>query len=477
MMRPGMMSQLRRARLGLAAIAWFLVVTSPVAARSDGPGAPGLKRIGAIRPRAASEITSSSWSIGGETLDRDFADYHKYKAHLGPLGAKAIRLQAGWAKCEKARGVYDFAWLDAIVDDARSRGVQPWLETSYGNTLYPGGGGTGLGGGIPRSPEALAAWSAWVKALVLHFRDRVHEWEIWNEPDLNDANTPTAFADFLVRTAKVIRQEQPDAVILAMGLAHRVEFAVAVLNDLKQRGELGLVDAVTVHSYPNNPDDLRVPDQVRAWVEQNEPRIQVRQGETGAPSTAATFGALAGRDWTENTQAKWDLRRMLAHHGKGYPFNLFTLMELHYPGRMNTKGLLQANPDGTVARPKPAYRAAQNVFAIFDDTLVRTPVVRHEASGAPKIAVQGYRHETTGAAVVAVWLSAAPPVESNATTSIDLAFPDLKFKEPVYVDLLTGDVFALEHEGATFKNVPIYDAPILIAERSALPLTTAPSPR
>lgn len=116
-----------------------------------------LPLIGKIKPRSAKEIVSSPWSIGGETLDRDFALYDNYKRYLGPLGAKAIRLQAGWAKCEKQRGVYDWAWLDAIVDDALAQGVQPWLETSYGNTIYPQGGGTGLGGGFPKSAEALTA--------------------------------------------------------------------------------------------------------------------------------------------------------------------------------------------------------------------------------------------------------------------------------------------------------------------------------
>lgn len=78
--------------------------------------------IGRLATRAASEIASSPWSIGGETLDRDFAVYEHYKRYLGPLGAKAIRLQAGWAKCERQPGVYDFAWLDAIVDVALPRG-------------------------------------------------------------------------------------------------------------------------------------------------------------------------------------------------------------------------------------------------------------------------------------------------------------------------------------------------------------------
>ncbi len=88
------------------------------------------KEIGAVKTLSAKEIKSSRWSIGGETLDRDYANYNAYKSYLGPLGAKRIRLQAGWARCEKVKGQYDFTWLDAIVDDAISQGVQPWLQPS-----------------------------------------------------------------------------------------------------------------------------------------------------------------------------------------------------------------------------------------------------------------------------------------------------------------------------------------------------------
>ncbi len=65
---------------------------------------PGLKRIGTIRPRSASEISGSNWTLGCETLDRDFADYGQYKQYLVPLGIKTIRLQGGWAKTEKGQG-------------------------------------------------------------------------------------------------------------------------------------------------------------------------------------------------------------------------------------------------------------------------------------------------------------------------------------------------------------------------------------
>ena len=45
---------------------------------------------------------------------------------------------------------------------------------------------------------------------------------------------------------------------------------------------------------------------------------------------------------------------------------------------MNTKGLLKANADKTVAYAKASYHAVQNVCAVFDDDLV--PVGHHARS-------------------------------------------------------------------------------------------------
>src|SRR3954462_9869448 len=78
--------------------------------------------LGKVEARAAREIAASPWSIGGETLDRDFAIYAHYKEYLGPLGAKRIRLQAGWAKCEKSKGINSWEWLDHVIDDAVAQG-------------------------------------------------------------------------------------------------------------------------------------------------------------------------------------------------------------------------------------------------------------------------------------------------------------------------------------------------------------------
>jgi len=184
-------------------------------------------------------------------LDRGYADYQAYKAHLGPLGVKRTRFQAGWATCEKAQGVYEFEWLDHIVDDAISQGVQPWLELSYGNPIYENGGTRFLAGGIPLGEPAQQAWDAWVKALVLHFKDRVHEWAVWNEPDISRYFKLDDYADFYLRTARVVRSVQPDAYLVGMNIANakRAWFVHGVLSELKAADALDMINAVSFHAY------------------------------------------------------------------------------------------------------------------------------------------------------------------------------------------------------------------------------------
>ena len=69
------------------------------------------------------------WSIGCETLDRDYADFDQFKDYFVDLGIGYARLQSGWAKMEKEKGKYDFAWLDHIVDGL--------IERQYISDHYP----------------------------------------------------------------------------------------------------------------------------------------------------------------------------------------------------------------------------------------------------------------------------------------------------------------------------------------------------
>ncbi len=267
-----------------------------------------LKRIGTVKPRKATEIESSNWLIGCETLDRDFANYDAYKEFLNPLGIKLLRMQAGWSKTEKVKGQYDWEWLDHIVNDAVSRGLKPWLQTSYGNALYKDGGGSNLGAGMPTSDEALDAYDKWVAAMVTRYKDKVLDWEIWNEPNFGDnaVNTPEITAVFNIRTAEIIKQIQPEARISGLALGHfNLDFVERFFKYIVDRGKMDLFDNMTYHDYSYNPDaNYHKVYLMRATLNKYAPQVKLRQGENGAPSSGGSGrGALWDYDWTELSQA------------------------------------------------------------------------------------------------------------------------------------------------------------------------------
>jgi len=96
----------------------------------------GLKRLGAVAPVHARDVRNSVWGLGFEKLDRNVFDPGKAYDKVAALGVKWIRIQSGWARTERSEGVYDFAWLDSIVDNLVSRGLVPWICLCYGNGIY-----------------------------------------------------------------------------------------------------------------------------------------------------------------------------------------------------------------------------------------------------------------------------------------------------------------------------------------------------
>lgn len=437
----------------------------------------GWPYLGSVAPRTAQQVGTSKLLIGAETLDRDYADYQAFAPYLGRLGATSTRLQGGWAKTEKTKGVYDWTWLDRIVDDAHRRGVKPWLQLSYGNGTYPGGGGSGLGGHLPTSAEALAAWDAWVTAMVKRYKNRVAEWEVWNEPNL--AGIPVAdYTDFFIRTATRIRAEQPNAVVYGQEAGIDVPYARDFLIRLAEKGKAGLLGGFTYHPYNPNPDDAWTYGQVeklRALIAQYAPGAVVRQGENGAPSRPGSFGALGDLDWTELSQSKWFLRRVLNDLGRDISTSVFSISDLHYPSKINSKGLLQTNTDKSIRYAKPSYYAVQTVASLFDSTVRPLPGYAWSATPDASLTVQAFAKRGTGRQIVGVWSGAARPSEDNTRRATDLTFTGGKFTDPVLVDVRTGAVhdipaanWTVQGSTYTFRDIPVYDSPVLIADRSAI---------
>jgi hypothetical protein len=480
---------LRAAFVGAAVLSLASVCAAQVvdnsATRVQTSLKPGLPLLGTLVPKSIHETGSSRWTLGCETIDREYSDYHAFKEYLPPLGIKRIRVQGGWARTEKDPGIYDFGWLDSIIEDARARGLEIWLETSYGNPAYPGGGGRTLKDGFPTSEKALAAWDKWVETMALRYKGKVRDWEMWNEPNLNKEHTPAMVTEFNIRTAEIIKRVIPDARIGGLVLtAPNPKFIEHFMKTLAERNKLGLFEWVVYHRYAFNPDEA-YPAVIKAKeiVRRYSPTMKLWQGESGVQSEWCPAGAASKYPWTELTQAKWDTRRMLGDISHDVDSSVFTAADLDYRTTGFHNGLLRygllktagATEGFKVLKVKMAYYAVQNVVSVFNDSVEPIPDYPCEVTCTNPVAAYGHRVKDTGQQILVFWDKSGAPRDSNDTVPATFRIKGGVFKEPVWVDVLTGNVYQIppeqmvvEGDGVTFKGIPVYDAPAFITDKSAL---------
>lgn len=432
---------------------------------------PELKQLGNLAVRHARDIASSPWSIGCETLDRDFAKFSVYKDYVGELGAKYGRLQSGWAKCEKQKGVYDFAWLDEHVHGLRGQGVSPWLCLCYGNPLY--GSTVHLGAGLStlvNSEEALAAWLKYVEATVTRYRDAVKEWEIWNEPFGQGKD----YAVLLLQTAELVKKLQPGAVIIATAITDKDRDVC--LEALKAAGKLDLVEYWAYHPYQTNPDaSYASVEKMQRQVQAYSPNYKLYQGEVGCPAILEWTHALNNYPWTEYSQPKWNLRRMAGDRVRGIRSNVFTMIDLKYLNMQQSFGMIRSNLLLEFIYKRPTFYAVQHMMTFFDDAVKPAGLLQYESAAPRKLTVAGF--DKAGTPVALVWYSDKVPDDELKWDPVNLTIKGVTFKEPVYVELITGRVYELasgswKSEGGDTRltGLPVWDSPVMLAERGQVPL-------
>ncbi len=445
---------------------------------------PGLPEIGRLQTRTSAEVRSSKWSVGCETLDRDYGDWESYKDLIPLLGVKRARFFSGWAKTEQEKGVYDFAWLDRQVRECAAMGVKPWICISYGNPVW--GSDFRLGMRVKQvtdSPEAFAAWLRYTRALVARYRDVVDEWEVWNEP----FNQAEEYAELFIRTARAIREVQPSAKVICTAIAMNRDMAksdyAVVLERLKRENALGLANLFAYHPYADNPDTsyeagkgqfgwtMALP--LRRLVKSYSADYDILQGETGCPSQLEYAHALANVEWTEYSQAKWNLRRAMGDAARSIPSCLFTMIDLQYTFMLQSFGLVRSNALKEFVYRRPSWYAMRNVYALFDDDTLPQGITEVQAGSRT---LSNALFTRFGLPLRVLWFSDRIPDSGLDWTPVDLEVPE-RMEDPVWVELITGRVFGIPRasvagraDGMVLRQVPMWDSPVIVAPRAAIPL-------
>ncbi len=104
-----------------------------------------------------------------------------------------------------------------------------------------------------------------------------------------------------------------------------------------------------------------------------------------------------------------------------------------------------------------------------------TETNRYWVSTDRSMSVCGYREKVNGKRIYAIWRDDAIPSNDCSLTPYEFAFVNSRFESPVLVDVITGGVYEIakeswRREGITdrFFQIPVYDSPVLIAEKNII---------
>jgi hypothetical protein len=419
------------------------------------------------------------WSIGCETLDRDYADFDQFKDYFVDLGIGYARIQSGWAKTEKEKGKYDFAWLDHIVDGLIERGVKPWMCLCYSNPIY-GEGTVHLGSGIFTEEETVRAWKKNVEVVAKRYKGKIWMYEVWNEPSKSKENIEPC-ANLYINTAESIRKHDKKVPIAAFGLdglPKSTEWIKAVFESVKAKGKASLLDKLTFHAYFPCPETSMGPvKELEATVQAIAPQVQLLQGESGCPSQYEFGCAMKYLEWTEYSQAKWNLRRMLTDFSMGLPASIFSMVDVQYKGYMLLSfGLLRCDLAGKVRYARPSFYAVRNLASIVTADFHPSDDFTISYRGEERISAVGLSRDgkTVG---VFLWFSDNQPGDCLERKPVSVSIDGIDLSNTVYVDPVLGTVHNLSSclyagdrskDHTRYHNLPLWDCPVLIINQSYL---------
>lgn len=201
-------------------------------------------------------------------------------------GAEVLRFPVEWAQVEREPGAYDWSAVDAIVNGAIARGIEPlpfvWATPDW------------LNPNKAEPPLANAgqkrAWQGFLTAMAGRYGSAIDRWQLWNEPNFKvywkPKPAPRRYAELVRLGSRAIRFADPGAEIVLGGVAPVKrgmlpwEFLEGVYD---VKGVERWFDTVAVHPY--FPELHGVEFQIRQALDEidaaGDRRARIRVTELG----------------------------------------------------------------------------------------------------------------------------------------------------------------------------------------------------
>ncbi|WP_152227193.1 hypothetical protein [Pseudomonas sp. SCB32] len=274
---------------------------------------------------------------------------------------QSFRDDAFWSSVEREANVlsiYD-TWR-AQLRSTRSLGISTLLILGVENQFH--------GNAKPRDDASRAAYLRYVRYVVRSFKGQVAIYEIWNEWDVENPTDKSFSDDYLTlirATAQAIREEDPQARIIAGAVTLR-GIRQGFADRLLAGGLLDLVDGLSLHPSVYCEGELATPENWLGWFKGVNQQFERTAGkpvplyftEFSWPSNDGGCGLSLERQAAYLARAYVLLRSLPNVKGSWW----YDLVDDGIDRREmeHNFGLLTA--DG---QPKPAYHAMASVAGII----------------------------------------------------------------------------------------------------------------
>ncbi|MEO8376606.1 MAG: sugar-binding protein, partial [Candidatus Sumerlaeota bacterium] len=153
---------------------------------------------------------------------------------------------------------------------------------------------------------------AYARETVSRYHDRIHTWEIWNEPNITPfwmpAPDPSLYASLLAQTYDEIKKADPNAQVVGMCVSGP---DYKFIDGAYRAGARGKFDALSFHHYNSSPDESMLEAEIRTIK-----RIMERYGDTEKPFYISELGYTTGPSTVAkpvdfDEQAEWIVKSHL----------------------------------------------------------------------------------------------------------------------------------------------------------------------
>ena len=307
-------------------------------------------------------------------------------------GVKWSREDFGWSRIEPQPGKFTWDYYDHLVDCANRNGITVYAIVGYWTPWSK-----------QYTSEGVDQYVTYLRQLVGRYKDRIHQWEIWNEPNIFFWQGPKElYAEMLKKSYAAIKDVDPSAQVLGISTAG---IDRGFIDKMLKLG--APFDVLTIHPYRSKYDDqafiadlMKVSDQVKLPDGKRRPVWLTEMG--WATHTPHHVLSQDFQPVSQRTQAELIARVYLASIVSGieprtfwYDFRNDGDDPIYFEHNM---GIMRR--DG---RGKPAYRAYAVLAQTLDGMKYDAPV----DAGTGTMAYRFVSAAGTKKQVLAIWNATA----------------------------------------------------------------------